>query len=276
MKLILLLVLLAATAGCGSSEAPDEAKPAQPPPIAFEGALVEAAAAKVAHGKRLADVLGCTGCHGKTLEGKEWVNSPEEGVLHASNLTRAIPDYSDDQLRALLREGVHPSGRDVWDMPSELFQHLGERDLNALIAHLRTVTPAGKPSPTPVIGPLAREMIAKGELKPAARVVREERDVGPPELGPELAFGRYIARVTCAECHGAKLEGKPNGNPDLITVGAYSRAEFERLITEGIPTGGRKLKPLMVGVAQRRFSRLTPSERDALYAYLKARAEQPQ
>jgi hypothetical protein len=32
----------------------------------------------------------------------------------------------------------------------------------------------------------------------------------------------------------------------------------------------------MQSVAKTRFSRLTPHERDALYAYLKARAELPQ
>lgn len=267
------VAVLLATAACGS-EPREEVEP--PPPIAFDGALVQDASAKIAHGERLTRVLGCTGCHGQTLEGKVWVDSLEEGVLHASNLTRAIPNYSDDQLRALLRKGVHPSGRDVWDMPSELFQHLSGPDTVGLIAYLRTLRPAGEPSPTPVIGPLAKEMIAKGKLKPARQVVSETRDIGPPELGPQHALGRYITRVTCAECHGAKLEGKPNGNPDLITVGAYTRSEFERLITEGIPTGGRKLKPLMVGVAKGRFSKLTPQERDALYAYLKARAERPQ
>lgn len=276
MNVRFLLLLVAAVTGCGSPESSEEATPAQAPPVAFDGAIVADASARIAHGKRLVDVLGCTGCHGKTLEGKVWVDSPEEGVLHASNLTRAIPNYGDDQFRALLRQGVHPSGRDVWEMPSELFQHLSEPDTNGLIAYLRTLTPSGEPSPTPVIGPLAKKMVAKGELKPAARVVKETGEVGPPELGPQLALGRYITRVTCAECHGAKLEGKPNGNPDLIAVGAYSREEFERLITKGVPTGGRKLKPLMVGVATGRFSKLTPRERDAVYAYLKARAERPQ
>jgi hypothetical protein len=33
---------------------------------------------------------------------------------------------------------------------------------------------------------------------------------------------------------------------------------------------------MMSGVAKHRFSYLTQHERDALYAYLKARAEQPQ
>lgn len=61
--------------------------------------------------------------------------------------------------------------------------------------------------------------------------------------------------------------------PDLIVVGAYTRAEFERLIMTGVPVGGRKLNPMMSGVAKTRFARLTPHERDALYAYLKARAD---
>jgi hypothetical protein len=61
--------------------------------------------------------------------------------------------------------------------------------------------------------------------------------------------------------------------PDLVVAGGYSREEFERLITTGVPLGNRKLNPMMSGVAQRRFTHMTPHERDALYAYLKARAE---
>ena len=65
--------------------------------------------------------------------------------------------------------------------------------------------------------------------------------------------------------------------PDLIVAGAYNRQEFEKLITQGVPSGGRKLKnELMAAVARERFSRITRHERDALYAYLKARAEKSQ
>ena len=47
-------------------------------------------------------------------------------------------------------------------------------------------------------------------------------------------------------------------------------------MTKGIAAGGRKLKnPLMGEVARERFTHFTPHERDALYAYLKARAEKP-
>jgi hypothetical protein len=63
--------------------------------------------------------------------------------------------------------------------------------------------------------------------------------------------------------------------PNLIVAGGYSRSDFEKLITRGLPTPLRRLNPAMPGVAITRFSHLTSHERDALYAYLKARAERP-
>ena len=274
MRGTMILLTLTCLSACGS---PDRSEaPREPPPVVFDGALATEARAKLAHGERLTSVLGCTGCHGKTLEGKPWIDSPDEGVLHASNLTRAIPRYTEAELDGLLRVGNHPRRAQLWDMPSELFQHLSEPDMSALVAYLRSVEPAGAPSPDPVLGRAAKEWIANGEMKPAAQRVAETRTIGPADLGLQYALGRYITRVTCAECHGPKLEGKPGGNPDLIVAGAYSRDEFEKLITQGTATGGRKLHPLMVGVAKGRFSKLTPNERNSLYAYLKARAEQPQ
>jgi hypothetical protein len=60
----------------------------------------------------------------------------------------------------------------------------------------------------------------------------------------------------------------------LVAAGAYTREQFETLMTKGIAAGGRKLKdPLMGEVARERFTHFTPHERDELYAYLKARAE---
>jgi mono/diheme cytochrome c family protein len=105
--------------------------------------------------------------------------------------------------------------------------------------------------------------------------VKETKGKTPIDLGEGHALGRYITMVTCAECHGPQLKGYEKDTPDLIVAGAYSRAEFETLMTKGIPNGPRKLD-LMALVAQGRFSRMTVAERDALYAYLKARAERPQ
>jgi len=266
-----LVLAIAATAACGAPDRSQESGPSEPPPTTFGGALVTDASDKIAHGKRIADVLGCTGCHGAGLQGKRFYE------LYASNLTRDLHDYSDAELIRLLREGVRPDRRDVWGMPSEIFQHLSEPDLAALVAYARSLPPAGPPTQPPLpFEPETRKLIAEGKIKPAAEFVRETRSLGPVDLGPRHALGRYITRVSCAECHGPELKGNPGDTPDLIVAGAYSRDEFERLMTDGIGKDNRKLKPLMAAVAKERFARMTRRERDALYVYLKARAEQPQ
>lgn len=270
---VILALMLTACGSPRQSEAPASV----PAAVTFEGAEATDAAARLAHGERMTKVLGCAGCHGDGLAGLIWDDDPKGyGTSWASNLTQAIPQLTDAQLEALLRAGIHPERENLWGMPSELFQHLSGPDMAALILYLRTLKPEGEASPPPILGPRAKKEIATGEVKPAATLVRELRDVLPVDLGPNHALGRYTTQVTCAECHGPKLEGMPNGNPDLIVAGAYSRGEFELLITEGIAKDNRKLKPLMVGVSKGRFSQLTPRERDALYAYLKARADRPQ
>jgi len=180
----------------------------------------------------------------------------------------------------VLRTGVPRDGRKLWGMPSEIFQHLSDADMKALIADLRSTAPDGKPTQPPKPWEAdAQEMIAKGDLKTAQDTVSQDKLIAPVDLGPRYALGRYIARVTCAECHGPKLDGapvaKPGEPPNLIVAGSYSRPEFETLMTQGIPSGGRKFKnPLMGEVARERFSHFTKHERDSLYAYLKARSEQ--
>jgi cytochrome c553 len=164
-------------------------------------------------------------------------------------------------------------------MPSEIFQHLSDADTKTLIAFLRTLKPVGKKLPPPQFSKADKEEIASGEYKPADQLVQETKGLAPVDLGPQYALGRYITEVTCAECHGPKLEGRPHAPmgkiPNLVVAGAYSRAEFEKLMMQGIAAGNRKINPIMSGVARTRFSHFTPHERDALYAYLKARAEQP-
>ena len=270
---VAVLVLLAA---CQQQHAK---APAKPPEFTFDGALASDAAALREHGKRLTWVLGCRGCHGPDLQGTFFTkDEPQYGPLYASNLTVELPEYSDAQLDGIIRHGVHPERKTVWGMPSELFQHLSDPDFKALVADLRTLKPSGKKLPPPQFSKLDKEEIKAGEYEPAIKLVPERAAELPVDLGPKYALGRYITEVTCAECHGPELEGKkppqPGMPPDLVVVGGYSRAEFETLITKGIPVGGRKLREMMSGVAQRRFTHMTQHERDALYAYLKARAEQ--
>jgi cytochrome c553 len=270
MRIWGILVLL--TAACQQQQASAPPKAAE---ITFDGAGVTDAAARVAHGERLTHVLGCTGCHNKGLVGDRFYE------LYASNLTREIPKYSDAQFDRLLRHGERPNGKDLDAMPSEVFQHLSNADTADLLAYLRTLRPRGIPTqPALPFTEETKKLIAAGELKPAAEWVRLTKDTLPVDLGPQYALGRYITEVTCAECHGPDLKGDrhpgPGAPPNLVVAGGYSRAEFEKLITQGVPTGNRKLNEMMSDVAKTRFTHLTPHERDALYAYLHARAESPE
>jgi mono/diheme cytochrome c family protein len=164
-------------------------------------------------------------------------------------------------------------------MPSEIFQNLSDPDFKALVAYLRTLKPAGKKLPNPQFSAQDKKDIASGAYKPAVQRAQDFKRAQPMDLGRRYEFGRYIASVTCEECHGSSLSGDTAGpvkTPNLIVAGGYSRADFERLITQGIPTPNRKLNPMMSEVARIRFPHLTQHERDALYAYLKVRAEKPQ
>ncbi len=269
MRRRLVVAAALAAAGCGpQSSAPPKVEPAAAE-VAFDGAGASDPATRIAHGDRLSWTLGCRGCHGEELQGQRFYET------YAANLTRKMPTLSDAEFERILRHGT-PDGKELWGMPSELFQHLSAADLAALTAYLRTLKPDGpKDQPRLPWEPETAKLIAQGKIKPAAAFVRETRTVGPVDLGSDYALGRYITRVGCAECHGPKLEGIPGDTPDLAVVGAYTREEFEQLIMKGVPTGGRKLKELMQDVAVNRYSRLTGNERDALYSYLKARAEQP-
>lgn len=268
-------VILLGLAAC--QKQPDAAP--NPAEVAFDGADVTDAAALRVHGERLTHVLGCADCHGTRLQGTFFTkDQPQYGPLYASNLTVEVPEYSDAQLDGIIRHGTHPERKSVWGMPSHLFQHLGDSDFKALLAYLRSLKPQGEKLPPPRFSAQDRKDIASGDYKPEAQLVRETASQLPVDLGPRHALGRYITQVTCAECHAPTLKGgDPYAKaPDLIVVGGYTRQEFERLMTTGVPTGNRKLRQMMAGVARLRFTHFTRHERDALYGYLKARAERPQ
>ncbi|WP_347718556.1 hypothetical protein [Sphingomonas sp.] len=109
MRAIILLAIVSLSACHESSKGQIDAIPAA---LSFDGAASSDPALLRAHGERLTRVLGCTGCHGTELQGERFYE------LYASNLTRDLANYSDPQLERLLREGVRPTGRDVWEMPS--------------------------------------------------------------------------------------------------------------------------------------------------------------
>ena len=219
-----------------------------------------------ARGRHILETRGCEGCHGAGLAGSVFFDQPMLARLVAPNVVRAIRGYSNPELARLIRHGVRPNGHGVAVMPSSTFYNLDDADLGALIAYLRTLPDKGTDTlPATSLRLLARIGIVTGKynLEPANIVHDAARPVNGPS--PE-ARGEYIARSTCSECHGQRLEGS-DGTPALSIVAGYSQSEFARLLREGVPKDGRKLT-LMAEVARSRLVHLSDAEVGALYSYL--------
>lgn len=259
---LLIAAFTLALAGCGG-DTPDRAV------VQFQRVGQSA----VAEGERLAKVLGCIGCHQADLTGEDW-SEPGFGRLWTSNLSRAVPQYSDKELEQTIRGGARPSGAALWEMPSHLFSQLSDEDMAALIAFLRSKPPSGQAHPLPLFEEGARREMAAGSFRSSKDQVRAEGSQWPPDMGDGHALGRYIVRATCAECHrldlrGGKPHAKAQVRPDLRMVASYEPGDFRRLLRTGIAAGNREVG-MMSEVARGRYKHLTDEELDAVYAYLRA------
>jgi cytochrome c553 len=97
-------------------------------------------AATPEYGRYLADVGGCTGCHGPTLSGGRIPGTPAE-FKPAANLTPAgIGHYSEADFVRALREGVRPGGTAIDSlMPVKYTKLMTDQEIAAVYAYLRTV-----------------------------------------------------------------------------------------------------------------------------------------
>ncbi len=247
-------------------------------PVASEPIRAAQGADAIARGKHLADVTGCTDCHGADLRGKLFA---DEGWLHgryyASNLTLKATIYSDEDLARIVRRGVRPDGRGVIVMPSMGFVRLTDPEVADLLAYLRSVPAGGDEQPHHYFGPLDQWDLWTGRgPKAAIAYVAAERAKEPPDAGPEHAPARHLAGIVCAECHGGDLRGNgwDSGAPDLGVARAYGRTEFTRLLRSGVGADGKE-HGLMSQVARDRLHHLTDDEIAAVHAYLLARAKLP-
>ncbi len=265
MRWFMLLVIAAVLAACAKQDEPPTATPVQ---------FQRASADLVQHGKRVATVLGCVGCHGgEKLTGDEDFNEPGFGRLWTANLSRAVPTYDDAALARVITGGAR-ADRALWGMPSHLFTRLSADDLAAVIAYLRSVPPGGEIHPPPVFEDGARKEIAAGLWKSSAVEVTEQGAAWPPDAGAEHAQGRYLVRATCAECHGMNLRGGTphpgaKARPDLRLVAAYDASAFRHLLRTGKAAGEREVS-LMSLVARGRYAQFTDAEIAAVHAYLGA------
>jgi mono/diheme cytochrome c family protein len=259
------------------------------------GGLSARAETPLERGQYLVDTLmTCHNCHtplgpngrefDKALSGGMRFDEPPFDVT-ASNITpdkeTGIGSWSDADLRTFLTTGVRPNGVQVAVvMPTAFYKILTERDLNAIVAYLRSVAPVKNQVPAPIY---------KVALKPPV-VPNAEKPIAEADLGDKLKRGFYLATIAhCMECHsplgphgrdfsklgagGFKFKG-PWGESVSRNIsshkdkglGGWTDDEIKRAITQGISRDGSKLKPPM---GYPFYAKMTADDLDAIVAYLR-------
>lgn len=222
-----------------------------------------------ARGKHWVRLAGCFGCHGGDLRGRVLKDNPYL-TIHASDLRALTPVYGDGDFERAIRHGLTPDARPMWLMPSGTYAYMRDKDLEDMIAYIRSLPPDRGPTPRPIFDWRARKAIVAGKLVPASP--KADEILEPADEGPRYDGGRYLASIACAQCHGGDLSGS-GAAPDLNIAARYTRTQFFRLLYRGRSTHG--WLPIMSPLAFSRFHFFHDYEVNALYDYLIARKTLP-
>jgi len=240
-------------------------------------------------------ILTCGNCHtpkgptGDIMDkafsgGLSWDEPPFK--VTAPNITQdnetGIGNYTDAELKQVLRKGIKRNGVPVaMIMPSGFYEIMTDRDLDAVIAYLRTIKPIKNTVPDPIYKTAQGHPIPPGGEKPFTEGM----------LSDKVKKGFYLATIAhCMECHtpmgprgrdfASKLGtgGFEFPGPWGVSVsrnitsskekgiGGWTNEEIKRAITQGISRNGSKLKPPM---GYHYYSTVSTDDLDAIVAYLR-------
>ncbi|NVO12402.1 MAG: c-type cytochrome [Rhodoplanes sp.] len=234
-------------------------------------------------------ILACANCHtpktadGRAVEEKELAGGGLSFTTPAFNVTASniTPDpetgigaWSDDDIKQALTAGARPAHARLPGaplaavMPAGFYKALLPRDLDAIVAYLRTVKPV-------------RNAVRVPEYKaPVHRDAYPDAEAGFSEdsLRDPVKRGAYLVTIGhCMECHSAWARGISDYatglgkggrkfGPDLVQgfaadwqgstapnitshtskgIGGRSDADIKRAMTQGLGWDGRVLKPPM-------------------------------
>jgi mono/diheme cytochrome c family protein len=258
--------------------------------VPAESIIVPTDAASVARGDHLASILICRECHTDSLGGQVDI-APGIITLSVPNLTSGAggvgaTNTDEDWVRAI-RHGVGNDGRGLVLMPAQRFYYIGDADLGALIAFLKTLPPQDNHLPPTDLGPIGRLMIALDQLPPEVlpNVLMIDHDAARP-VAPEPAvnaeYGRYLA-VICTACHGDTLNGRTlrEGGEVYIALNltpggelaAWSEEDFFAAMRTGLTPSGRVLN---VRMPWKYLGQMTDDELRAVWIYLQSLPPLPQ
>jgi mono/diheme cytochrome c family protein len=241
-------------------------------------------------------ILTCGNCHtpraaggafddSKRLSGGPQVFDEPAFTVRGANITphkeTGIGSWSAADLRRALQDGVRPNGVPLAPiMPSAFYKVFTPRDIDAVVAYLRSVPAVANKVEPPVYKAAASAVSPPGADKPMS-----EADLADP-----VRRGFYLVTIGhCMECHTPLRDGRhdfsrlgsggqtfpgPWGKSQSRNItahkdkglGAWSDDDIKRAITQGLSRDGSRLKPPM---AFNLYARLTPSDLSAIVAYLR-------
>ncbi|HZQ11313.1 MAG TPA: c-type cytochrome [Pseudolabrys sp.] len=264
--------------------------------LAAFGGLANAQSDLVKRGDYLVNgVLTCGNCHspkGPTgdIAGKEfsgglsWDEPPFK--VTAPNITQdketGIGNWTDAQIKTLMRTGVLPNGaHGAMIMPTGFYHIMTERDLDAVVAYLRTIKPINNKVADPIYKMPQVEHVIPGGEKPFTEA----------DMNDKVKKGFYLVTIAhCMECHTPMEKGVRLWTTRLgaggfdfpgpwgvstsrnITqskdkgLGNWTDAEIKRAITTGVSRDGSRLKPPM---GFHYYATMTADDLDAIVAYLR-------
>ena len=95
------------------------------------------------YGRYLAQIGGCTGCHGPTLSGGVEPGMPPDTKPAANITPEGIGSWTEQDFFKALREGIRPAGTaiDSTAMPIRLTREMTDLETKAIYLYLKTVQP---------------------------------------------------------------------------------------------------------------------------------------
>lgn len=251
----------------------------------------------VEHGKYVADMMGCVGCHtpfgpnGPDLD-KAWAGGlevPEKfGTWRSPNITQdeatGIGTWTDQQIIDAVREGMRPDGERMFPiMPYPHYNVMSDDDAKALVAFLRTIEPISNKV----------ERVHDLKIKPVeVPPAKGEK----PNVDDPVAYGEYVASLMhCEMCHtpmtpkgpdmskryaggfpfelpmmGEGVVYSSNITPDEETgIGTWTDEDIATAIREMKSKDGSVILPPMA-IYQSMWYGLKDEEVNAVAAYLKS------
>jgi len=248
-------------------------------------------------------VMACDGCHTprgpggafvmeKRFSGGSQTWDEPAFVVKGSNITpdldTGIGVWSEDDLKRALIDGVRPAHARLGGVPLapqmtfRFYKILTARDLDAVVAYVRSVAPIRNEVQSPIY-----RAPTEVNLVPGA-----ERPIEESTLRDPVQRGFYLATIAhCMDCHARRPDGvydfknwlgkgghEMTGPFGAVTVrnitshptagiGAWTDAEIKRALTEGVSRVGRRFKLPME--RQVFYSHMTEGDLDALVAYVR-------